>query len=154
MGAAADVFMLTIDVSAPWVSVPLLGPGDDGGYLDNQLTNVNTPTLGVRRRGATVTLLDGDSELGETTAPGRRDVVYPRHLAAVGRRPFPDRSGRRTLAGNVAEAGAEFTIDNTHSRGAAPGAGAGRRQRLSKRQLDPRSTGPDPRRQRRAGRTW
>ncbi len=68
-GAASAVLEVTIDTAAPGVSAPDLDPASDDGVPGDGVTSITTPVLiGIAEIGSTVTLFEGSTELGSTTA--------------------------------------------------------------------------------------
>ena len=72
LAATSAALTISIDLTAPAVSAPdLLAASDSGTSSTDNITNITTPIFtGTAEAGATVTLLEGSTVLGTTTASG------------------------------------------------------------------------------------
>ena len=111
---------VTIDTAAPLVSVPdLAAASDSGSSSSDNVTNFTTLTFnGTAEAGASVTLFDGNTVLGSTTASGGNWSITASGLAA-GAHSLTARA--MDLAGNQTTSSAlSVTIDTTAPAVSAP----------------------------------
>ena len=111
--AASSALAVTIDTSNPAVSAPdLAAASDSGSSNSDNITNLTTLTFtGTAEAGATVTLLEGSTVLGSTTATGGNWSITASALASG----VHNLTARATdLAGNQTTSTALMvTIDTT-----------------------------------------
>ena len=83
--ATSTALTVTIDTAAPLVSVPdLAAASDSGSSSSDNITKFTTLTFnGTAEAGASVTLFDGNTVLGSTTASGGNWSITASGLAAV-----------------------------------------------------------------------
>ena len=116
-GAASASLSLTVDTTAPGAPV-ISGYGIDSGTVGDGLTNDNTPTLsGTAEANSTVTVYDGSTALGTTSADGSGNWSYTTGTLSDGSHSLTAKA--TDAAGNqgVASSALSLTIDTV-----APGA--------------------------------
>ena len=115
--STSSAFGVTIDTMAP--AAPVIGGfTTDSGTVGDGLTNDNTPTLsGTAAAGSTITVYDGSTALGTTSADGGGNWSYTTGSLSDGAHSLTAKA--TDAAGNqgVASTALSLTVDTT-----APGA--------------------------------
>ena len=112
-GVASSALSLTIDTVAPGAPV-ISGFTTDSGTVGDGLTNDNTPTLsGTAAAASTVTVYDGATALGTTTADGSGAWSYTTGILSDGAHSLTAKA--TDAAGNqgAASSALSLTIDTT-----------------------------------------
>eukprot|EP01030_Chromulinospumella_sphaerica_P009562 gene9562-9372_t len=102
----------TLDTTAPAApSTPDLANGDDSGASNtDNITSVNQPSFsGTAESGSTVTLYEGNTVLGSTTASGGNWTIVPNSALSAGSHEITVKAV--DAAGNVSTASTALTVD-------------------------------------------
>ncbi len=121
--AASSTLTITVDTTAPSTpSTPdLLAASDSGSSSTDNITSDTTPTLtGTAEANAEISVYDGATLLGTTTANGSGDWSYTPSALAEGAHTITVRA--TDTAGNVSSASTGLTVTVDTTAPAAPGA--------------------------------